>query len=51
MYVRRLRLGATKLQTIRVVPPLALPGMLTGSILAVSRAIGETAPLVAGAAT
>ena len=32
--------------------PLALPGMLTGSILAVSRAIGETAPLVVvGAAT
>ncbi len=46
-------LGATKLQTIRgVVLPLALPGMLTGSILAVSRAIGETAPLVVvGAAT
>jgi phosphate transport system permease protein len=46
-------LGATKLQTIRgVIMPLALPGMLTGSILAVSRAIGETAPLVVvGAAT
>lgn len=40
-------LGATKLQTIRkVVLPLAYPGILTGAILAVSRAIGETAPLV-----
>lgn len=41
-------LGATKWQTIRkVVIPVALPGILTGSILALSRAIGETAPLVA----
>lgn len=40
-------LGATKWQTIiRVVLPAALPGVLTGSILALSRAIGETAPLV-----
>ncbi|MFP4697543.1 MAG: phosphate ABC transporter permease PstA [Eubacteriales bacterium] len=40
-------LGATKWTTIRtVVLPAALPGILTGSILAVSRAIGETAPLV-----
>ncbi|WXB92038.1 phosphate ABC transporter permease PstA [Bacillus sp. FJAT-52991] len=40
-------LGATKWQTIlRVVLPSALPGILTGSILAFSRAIGETAPLV-----
>lgn len=40
-------MGATKLQTIvRVVLPAAIPGMLTGSILALSRAIGETAPLV-----
>ncbi|WAA12091.1 phosphate ABC transporter permease PstA [Fervidibacillus halotolerans] len=40
-------MGATKWQTIRtVVLPAALPGILTGSILAFSRGIGETAPLV-----
>lgn len=40
-------LGATRWQVVRrVVLPQALPGILTGSILAVSRAIGETAPLV-----
>lgn len=40
-------LGATHWQTIwRTVLPAALPGILTGTILAVSRAIGETAPLV-----
>ncbi|MEK4028806.1 phosphate ABC transporter permease PstA [Pseudobacillus sp. FSL P4-0506] len=40
-------LGATKWQTIlRVVLPSAIAGILTGSILAFSRAIGETAPLV-----
>ncbi|ATP41131.1 phosphate ABC transporter, permease protein PstA [Solibacillus sp. R5-41] len=40
-------MGATKWQTIiRVVIPAAIPGILTGSILALSRAIGETAPLV-----
>ncbi|MCA1063402.1 phosphate ABC transporter permease PstA [Rossellomorea sp. AcN35-11] len=40
-------MGATKWQTItRVVLPAAIPGILTGSILAFSRAIGETAPLV-----
>lgn len=40
-------LGATRWQTTRhVVLPAALPGILTGSILAVSRAIGETAPLI-----
>src|SRR5699024_4825805 len=40
-------LGATKWQTIRrIVLPSALPGILTGAILALSRAIGETAPLV-----
>jgi phosphate transport system permease protein len=46
-------LGATKLQTIWAhVLPNALPGILTGTILAVSRAIGETAPLVVvGAST
>lgn len=42
-----LALGATRWQTIRqVVLPEALPGVLTGCILAVSRAMGETAPLV-----
>lgn len=40
-------MGATKWQTIRrVVLPAAIPGILTGSILAFSRAIGETAPLI-----
>lgn len=40
-------LGATKWQTIRhQVLPAALPGIFTGVILALSRAIGETAPLV-----
>ena len=40
-------LGATRWQTIwHVVLPQALPGILTGTILALSRAIGETAPLL-----
>lgn len=40
-------LGATKWQVIRdQVLPLALPGSLTGTIIALSRAIGETAPLI-----
>lgn len=40
-------LGATKWQTVRHhVLPNALPGILTGTILALSRAIGETAPLI-----
>jgi phosphate transport system permease protein len=40
-------LGATKWQTIwRQVLPAALPGTLTGLILSLSRAIGETAPLI-----
>jgi phosphate transport system permease protein len=40
-------LGATRWQTVRHhVLPAALPGILTGVILALSRAIGETAPLV-----
>lgn len=40
-------LGATKWQTIlRHVLPGAIPGIATGSILALSRAIGETAPLI-----
>jgi phosphate transport system permease protein len=48
-----LALGATKLQTIRrQILPAAIPGIATGSILALSRAIGEAAPLVMlGAAT
>lgn len=40
-------LGATRWQTVRhVVLPAAAPGILTGAILALSRALGETAPLV-----
>jgi phosphate transport system permease protein len=40
-------LGATKWQTIWYqVLPVAVPGILTGLILALSRAIGETAPLI-----
>jgi phosphate transport system permease protein len=46
-------LGGTKWQTIRShVLPTAMPGILTGTILAVSRGFGETAPLVViGAST
>lgn len=46
-------LGATKWQTIwRSVLPAAVPGIMTGTILAISRAVGETAPLiVVGAST
>jgi phosphate transport system permease protein len=46
-------LGATKWQTVWAhVLPNAMPGILTGTILAISRAIGETAPLVVvGAST
>jgi len=46
-------LGATRWQTIwNHVLPAALPGILTGTILSISRAIGETAPLVViGAST
>ena len=40
-------LGATRSQVVwNVVLPSALPGILTGTILALSRAIGETAPLI-----
>ena len=40
-------LGATRWQVIRtLVLPYAFPGILTGVILAVSRAVGETAPLI-----
>src|SRR5699024_6954089 len=40
-------LGATKWQTVRsLVLPTAFPGILTGIILSMSLAIGETAPLI-----
>lgn len=40
-------MGATKWQTTRnIVLPRAIPGILTGTILALGRAIGETAPLI-----
>lgn len=46
-----LALGATKWQTIRrCVLPYALPGILTGTILGVGRAAGETAPILFTAA-
>jgi len=42
-----LGVGATQWQTLqRLVLPIAFPGILTGMILALSRAIGETAPLI-----
>ena len=42
-----LGLGATKIQmAFQQVVPLALPGMLTGTILGMARALGETAPLL-----
>lgn len=42
-----LAIGATKWQTIRtLVLPSALPGMMTGSILGLARAAGETAPII-----
>ena len=47
MRVGSYALGATRWQTIwHVVLPQAFPGILTGTILALSRAIGETAPLI-----
>lgn len=40
-------LGATRWQVVRrQVLPMALPGILTGAILAMARAVGETAPLI-----
>lgn len=46
-----LALGATKWQTVyKVVLPSALPGVLTGSILSIGRAAGETAPIMFTAA-
>jgi len=42
-----LAMGATKWQTVRkVVLPCAFPGIITGSILGISRAAGETAPIM-----
>lgn len=47
-----LALGATKLETIlKVVLPQALPGIMTGGILAISRAAGEVAPIIATGVT
>ena len=44
--------GATKWQTIRgIILPAALPGILTGTILGIGRAAGETAPILFTAAT
>jgi phosphate transport system permease protein len=46
-----LALGATRWRTIRtIVLPAALPGILTGIVLGLSRAIGETAPIMFTAA-
>lgn len=42
-----LALGATRWQTVsRAILPAAIPGFMTGIILAISRALGETAPLI-----
>jgi phosphate transport system permease protein len=42
-----LAVGASKMQTVfHHVLPLALPGMLTGTIIGMARALGETAPLL-----
>ncbi|MDQ2641684.1 MAG: phosphate ABC transporter permease PstA [Pseudomonadota bacterium] len=42
-----LSMGASKLQTVaHHVLPLAMPGMLTGAIIGMARALGETAPLL-----
>jgi phosphate transport system permease protein len=40
-------MGATRWQTVRrIVLPRALPGIMTGTIIALARALGETAPLI-----
>lgn len=45
-------LGSTRWQMIKkIVIPQALPGMITGSILGLSRALGETAPIIIVGAT
>lgn len=47
-----LSLGATRLQTIfRIVLPNAMPGILTGVMLSLGRAAGETAPIMFTAAS
>ncbi len=47
-----LALGATKWQTIRrVVLPAAIPGCVTGGIIGMARALGETAPIILVGAT
>jgi len=47
-----LALGATKWQTIRhIVLPAALPGCLTGGVIGMARALGETAPIILVGAT
>jgi phosphate transport system permease protein len=53
IYEGSLALGATRWQTVaKQVLPNAMPGIITGIILSISRAIGETAPLIAiGAVT
>ncbi len=41
-------LGATKFQTVKeIVVPQSIPGIMTGTILALSRAVGEAAPMIA----
>ncbi len=43
-----LALGSTKWQSvIKVILPISVPGMVSGIILAISRAIGESAPMIA----
>ena len=47
-----LALGATKWQTVRrIVLPAALPGCLTGGVIGMARALGETAPIILVGAT
>jgi len=47
MRLAALGMGATRMETtLRVVVPTAMPGILTGVMLALARAMGETAPLL-----